>query len=519
MSMEGRILGRWKLLREVGRGGMGQVWLAERREESLPDGFPDRAAIKMLPATLSLEPGIVLRFQREIEILSHLSHPGIVTFLEGIEYQENLGFAMEYVEGCSLQEVLQARGKLSWREAIAFAIQICQPLKHAHDRGVIHRDLKPSNILVKGWPDRPSVKLSDFGVASLFATRRLTATGGLVGTAETIAPEQVAGKPASKRTDLYSLGVVLYSLITGNFPFRGHLAEVLHKQRFGQYEKLSRLVDELPPELERLVDELLAKDPSIRPPDAGLVARRLQVIARREFCEIDGPPLVNPGDWSNSSSEHTLLPMGDIPRPGEGAATFVSRAVREHLQEQNRGNTWSRLMRSPWVVMPLFLGVAGALIWTIWPQDDEALLLSGLRLMESPEPDDWRKGWVEYLKPLAESDGRVSPPDGFSPYKDKYTQATNAAMARRSAVGFTLRSDAQWYFVCAQQLFRKGQKAEAFQIFTDIVLAFGANPAEAPWVDKSQVELEKFSEIPTPNKSNPREALLRLEVFEIPRKP
>jgi serine/threonine-protein kinase len=112
-----------------------------------------------------------------MEILGKLSHPGIVTFLEATNDGESLGFAMEFVDGCSLQELLQSRGALAWEDAIALAIQICQPLKHAHDRGVIHRDLKPSNILVKGWPDCPQVKLTDFGVASLFASRKLTAAG------------------------------------------------------------------------------------------------------------------------------------------------------------------------------------------------------------------------------------------------------------------------------------------------------------------------------------------------------
>ncbi len=481
MAGEERVLGRWKLVREIGRGGMGQVWLANRLEHLPPDGFPDQAAIKILPATLTQEPGISLRFQREMDILSKLSHPGIVTFLEAAHSQDHLGFAMEFVDGGSLQELLQSRGAFPWEEAVALAIQICQPMKHAHDRGVVHRDLKPSNILVKGWPDCPQVKLTDFGVASLFASSKLTATGGLVGTAETISPEQVAGKPATKRSDLYSLGVVLYTLITGQFPFRGHLAEVLHKQRFGQHERLGRLVDGLPTDLEKLVDELLSKDPGSRPPDAGLVARRLQVIARKDQMVRDRELMVR---------DNTTGPKGQVlPHPGEGPATFVSRVVRAHLEEQNRGGLWSRMMRNPWVVVPALAGVCAALVWVFWPEDERAKMEQGIRLMASTDPLERRRGWEEFLEPLSKMKNGPAPEDGFGPYAMKYEESKKELINSGRARVADVQSDGEWAYLCAKRLSIENNPEGSMRILYALIIAYRENTRESPWVRKAEAEL------------------------------
>ncbi len=485
MAGEERIFGRWRLVREIGRGGMGQVWLADRLESSANDGFPDQAAIKILPASLTQEPGISLRFQREMEILSKLSHPGIVTFLEATHSAEHLGFAMEFVDGGSLQELLQSRGAFPWEEAVALAIQICQPLKHAHDRGVVHRDLKPSNILVKGWPDCPQVKLTDFGVASLFASARLTATGGLVGTAETIAPEQVAGKSATKRSDLYSLGIVLYTLITGQFPFRGHLAEVLHKQRFGQHERLGRLVDGIPPDLERLVDELLSKEPAARPPDAGLVARRLQVIARKDQMTRDRELV--PSSRPASQSGQVL------PNPGEGPATFVSRMVRAHLEEQNRGGLWSRMMRKPWVVVPSLAGVCAALVWIFWPEDEAARMDQGIRMMGSTDPLEKRRGWEEFLEPLANKKGGPVPEGGFGLYLLKYEQSKRELQAIGRARLADVQSDGEWVYLCAKRLGRLGELEQSKRLLHALIISYRDNQREMPWVRKAEADLGEDS--------------------------
>ena len=253
-----------------------------------PDGEPRVAAVKVLAAELAAEQGFVLRFEREIDILRRLDHPHIVRFFESGVSDGRPWFAMEYVDGPSFDAVLEQRGRLPWREVLNLACQIAPALKHAHDRGVVHRDLKPSNLLQEGArgqgsgvsnsptpePSPPTpwrVKLTDFGVASLFASRHLTVTGGVVGTAEFLSPEQAAGKPVTRRSDLYSFGVVLYALLIGHPPFEGEVLDLLHKHRFGQFDAPIRLVPDLTPDFNAVICELMAKEPDKRPADAGVL--------------------------------------------------------------------------------------------------------------------------------------------------------------------------------------------------------------------------------------------------------
>src|SRR6059058_6081342 len=173
---------------------------------------------------------------------------------------------MEYVEGQSLEEILLEQGRLGWKEVLDIALQICPALKHVHDHGIIHRDIKPPNILIT--PDGV-VKLTDFGIAKVFASTHLTATGGIVGTAEFLSPEQAAGKIVGRRSDLYCFGCVLYALLTGRPPFGGKTyVELLHKHRYGQFDRPQKVVPEIPYEIDEIVCQLLEKDPEKRPHDA-----------------------------------------------------------------------------------------------------------------------------------------------------------------------------------------------------------------------------------------------------------
>src|SRR5260370_11976966 len=185
---------------------------------------------------------------------------------------------MEYVDGESLEAILLEKGRLTWREVLDIASQLAPALRHVHDHGVIHRDLKPPNIL---RTPQGVVKLTDFGIAKVFASRHLTSTGGVIGTAEFLSPEQAAGKVVGKRSDLYCLGAVLYALLTGRPPFQGnsHL-ELLHKHRYGQFERPQRLVPEIPDEMDALICQLLEKEPDNRPRDCHVFAKQLDVIRR-----------------------------------------------------------------------------------------------------------------------------------------------------------------------------------------------------------------------------------------------
>ena len=387
--MIGTRLGSWILETEIGRGGMGTVYRA-RRAAGTAEG-PATAAVKILAAELAVEVGFQQRFQREIAILQQLDHEVIVAFYESGVEDHRYWYAMEYIDGASYEEIREEQGRLPWREVLELAWQLSPALKHAHDRGVIHRDLKPSNLLRvedAADPDGPGrVKLTDFGIASLFASPHLTVTGGVIGTPEYLSPEQAAGKPVTRRSDLYSLGIVLYALATGDPPFEGETIDLLHKHRFGQFDRPRRVVPDMHPDFDEIICDLLAKEPADRPADGGVLFRRLDSLRRKLARQAASPPTV-PAEAASG------FPAGT------GPATMVSRFVRAELEAQNRGGPIKRFMENPVVVVILFVLCLSTLVWTFWPASAESLFRQGARLMESSDPDDWEKAWTRYLEPL-----------------------------------------------------------------------------------------------------------------------
>ena len=265
-------LGPYLIERSIGRGGMGTVYAGTEAKTKRP------AAIKVLSAALAQDEGFRDRFDAEIRSLRSLDHPNIVSLIGFGEEGGQLFYAMELIDGTSLAQELRERGRFGWQQAVRIGIETARALKHAHDRGIIHRDLKPGNLLLD--PDG-NVKLSDFGIARVFGNNQITSTGAVIGTAEYMAPEQADGRRVTLRCDLYSLGVVLYTLLTGRPPFvAGSMVEVLQMQRFEKPKPLSEIVGGIPRELEAIVDQLLEKDPEDRIPNADVLTRRLEALQR-----------------------------------------------------------------------------------------------------------------------------------------------------------------------------------------------------------------------------------------------
>ena len=263
-------LGPYRIERLLGRGGMGTVYAGVHEVTG------ERAAIKALSQVLADDGNFRGRFLAEIETLKQLKHPNIVQLLGDGEHDGHLFYVMELVEGQTLQEELHAGHRFDWREATRIAIEVCQALKHAHDHGIIHRDLKPANLL-RGADG--VIKLSDFGIAKLFGATHLTADGSVVGTADYMAPEQAEGRPVSNRTDLYSLGNVLFTLLTRSPPFRGgSIPQVLHKLRFEEAPSVRRFAPDVPAELEQIISQLLRKDPQERIATALVLSNRLKAM-------------------------------------------------------------------------------------------------------------------------------------------------------------------------------------------------------------------------------------------------
>jgi serine/threonine-protein kinase len=299
----------------------------------------ERAAIKVLAAHLADDASFVERFKVEVETLKKLLHPNIVQLFAYGEEDGNLFYVMELVEGRSLQDELQAGRRFTWREVARIGIDIAKALKHAHDRGIIHRDLKPANLMIDS---QDHVKLTDFGIAKLYGGTQITADGGVLGTADYMAPEQAEGKVSTSRCDLYSLGSVLYALLAGRPPFGGKsLPEVIQGLRFEQPIPLRRLNLDVPEEFESIIGQLLEKDPQKRIPTALALAKRLKAMEHGLSVETQvGVPLAE--ELADPDSEGDFDELRLEPEPGAAGAsprTSFSTSVRPTMPMPSSGKT------------------------------------------------------------------------------------------------------------------------------------------------------------------------------------
>ena len=251
----GTMVSHYRIVEKIGAGGMGEVYLAEDTK------LKRQVALKFLPSHLCEDEDCRARFKREAQAAAKLNHPNIVTIHDVSEHQGRPFFAMEHVEGPSLRQVIRSK-ELSLEKVIDLALHICEGLSKAHQSGIVHRDVKPSNIVVdkEGRP-----KLLDFGLAAIKGTEQLTKTGSTLGTVGYMSPEQIQGKDVDHRSDLFSLGVMLYEMITGQIPFKAETeAATLNSVLNDTPEPLSRFKSGVSDDLQRIVTKLLEKDPSLR---------------------------------------------------------------------------------------------------------------------------------------------------------------------------------------------------------------------------------------------------------------
>jgi len=243
---------RYEVVRALARGGMAEVYLAR-------DQLLDRpVAVKVLFPEYAREASFVERFRREAQAAANLSHPNIVAIYDWGQEDSTYFIVMEYVDGQSLRDLLRSRDRLSPQESAQIGADIAGALGYANRAGVVHRDVKPGNVLIT-----PSgiVKVTDFGIARSGTSEGLTQTGSVMGTATYFSPEQAQGLPVDGRSDVYSLGVVLYEMVCGSPPFSGDTpVAVAYKHVREEVEPPSRRVPALPPDFERIVLAAMAKD-------------------------------------------------------------------------------------------------------------------------------------------------------------------------------------------------------------------------------------------------------------------
>ncbi len=276
--MIGRTISHYRILEKIGGGGMGVVYKAEDTK------LKRMVALKFLPQDLTRKEHAKQRFIREAQNASSLDHPNICNIHEIDETDDGqLFISMTYYEGETLQKKIE-RGPLHIEQAIAITIQVAQGLFKAHSKKIIHRDIKPGNIFIT---EEGHVKILDFGLAKLTGTTKITKEGATTGTIAYMSPEQARGKDVDEKSDIWSLGVVLYEMLTGTVPFKGENWRVtLYSILNTQPESIKQLRKDIPEALEDVVEQMMQKDTKSRYQDTTTLIANLHSVARESGFSI-----------------------------------------------------------------------------------------------------------------------------------------------------------------------------------------------------------------------------------------
>jgi beta-lactam-binding protein with PASTA domain len=336
--------GRYRLERRLGSGGMADVWLAEDQE------LGRKVAIKMLHERYANDTQFVERFRREATHAAGLSHPNVVSIFDRGEAEGSYFIVMEYVEGRTLKELIVTRGPCPVPVAISYVRQVLAALRYAHRNGIVHRDIKPHNVLVD---HEGRVKVADFGIARA-GSSQMTEAGSIIGTAQYLSPEQARGAPVDESSDLYSTGIVLYELLTGEVPFNGETpVEIAMKHLQQAPPAPSTIRPEIPHDLDLVVLRALAKEPSERYRSAKELERDLELVGRGEPV---GP---------ETEEAATMVLRGETTAATAVAARPVGFGGEERYRsydgEVRTGRAWW-----PWLLVAgaaIILGIAGWFVY------------------------------------------------------------------------------------------------------------------------------------------------------------
>jgi eukaryotic-like serine/threonine-protein kinase len=356
--------GRYRIIRKLGAGGMADVYLAEDQE------LGRSVAIKILNDRHAADDSFIERFRREAKNAAGLSHPNIVSIYDRGEAEGTYYIAMEYLDGRSLKELIVGRGPAPIKIAIDYARQILAAVGFAHKHGIVHRDIKPHNVLV-GPEGR--LKVTDFGIARSGASQ-MTEVGSIIGTAQYLSPEQARGAPVDQTSDLYSVGVVLYEMLTGQVPFTGDTPlEIAMKHLSEVPRPPSELRSEVPHDLDSIVLRALAKDPADRyqsaeEMDADLqrVLEGLPVDPETETAAtavLSGAGVLAAAPTSVMTRPGTAVPA----RPAPPGSTPPAGYYGYEGPPRRRRPVW------PWVLSILLLIAAGGAAWFAYTKIQDQL--------------------------------------------------------------------------------------------------------------------------------------------------
>ena len=316
-----KINDRYEIIKSIGEGGMANVYLGY-------DTILDRnVAIKVLRGDLANDEKFVRRFQREALSASSLSHPNIVAMYDVGEDDGLYYIVMEYIEGKTLKQLLKKRGSLTLSEAIDIMLQLTDGMAHAHDSYIVHRDLKPQNIMIQ---DDGQIKITDFGIAMALNSTQLTQTNSVMGSVHYLPPEQAAGKGTTIKSDIYSMGIIFYELLTGQLPFKGDSAvEIALKQMKEPLPDVHKLNNDIPQSIENIILKATAKNPKNRYDDAKNMHNDLLTALNDD--RINEEPYVYP--YPENEVDETTKIMQLISDNNEGIATPIT---DENVKKSNK---------------------------------------------------------------------------------------------------------------------------------------------------------------------------------------
>jgi eukaryotic-like serine/threonine-protein kinase len=360
--------GRYRVLSRLGSGGMADVYLAEDQQ------LGRKVAVKLLHRRFAEDPGFVERFRREAQAAAGLQHPNVVGVYDRGDFDDTYYIAMEHLNGRSLKQLIREEAPLDPIRAIDITLQILKAARFAHRHGVIHRDLKPHNVIVD---ESGHVKVTDFGIARAGASD-MTETGSIMGTAQYLSPEQAQGHAVSETSDLYSVGVILYELLTARVPFDAESAVTIALKHVSEAPTAPTLLNPaIPRPLEEVVMWTLNKNPADRPRNAdeliaALEGARAAILAGQSGERTaamaavgGGVPLAQAGLAAPAgvSGGATIPPAPVVPLPlpfdGDGGSTVAGREPEEPDGERRRRWRWVALV----VALLLLLGGGGFAAW------------------------------------------------------------------------------------------------------------------------------------------------------------
>ncbi|WP_339911474.1 serine/threonine-protein kinase [Symmachiella dynata] len=467
-------LGPFELKKQIGAGGMGVVYSAIYTKNG------KKVALKLLPADLNEDIRLVKRFERELKVLQKMRHKNIVLCYGGGRKGAQKFYAMEYVDGGSMADLIRKKGRLTWEETIDYSLQLCAALEHAHDHGVVHRDLKPANLFLT---KKGTLKLGDFGLARTNDATQLTAAGKTMGTFAYMSPEQICGKPPiSHKTDLYAMGCVMFEMLTGKPPFMSdNPATLFHMHLSEQPPRVRAENMDCPIWLESVVQDLLAKPVDNRPLDALAVATQLEMVREKVAKQTS--------ILENQATEKATVAGGDV---DTAAAKDL---LRRKKKKKRKPQLDTPIFEKTWFLVGALALLLLVVIYAVWPDSPAQKFAKAEALMKTGESVDQRKALKDYLLPLAED----YPDAEFAPQVQVYIDEVEMRKAEesiltRSKVGLTEpKSEAERLYVRAYEFEQFGDRISALEKYQSIVKVLDENDKTArPFVNLSRRQIAKI---------------------------